>query len=75
MTSRIGLIREVERRYMAEHYDDLLKRYAGKWIVLEGEQVVAADANEYEAGIRARSAGVVVPYLVFIPAVDRPFYG
>ena len=75
MTSGIGQLREVERKFKAEHYDELLAKYAGKWIVLEGERVISADESEYEAGIRARVAGVSVPYLVFIPARDRLFYG
>jgi hypothetical protein len=75
MTSQVGMIREVERRYKAEHYDQLLEKYAGQWIVLEGERVISADKSEYEAGIQARAKGITIPYLVFIPSDDRPFYG
>jgi ribosomal protein L19 len=48
---------------------DELQAFAGEWVVLEGEQIVAHGPDPAELVAAARRSGVPVPYVFF---VDRP---
>ena len=53
-----------------------LGRYEGKWIALEGTEIVAWGSDEVEVEMRAREKGIKVPLLVRIPPKnDIPFVG
>jgi hypothetical protein len=51
---------------------DLLAQYEGQWIAVEGESIVAADRDEFEADRRAREAGVEIPFVVYVRPHDAP---
>ena len=48
---------------------DDLQAFAGEWVVLEGEQIIAHGLDPPELVADARRSGVLVPYVFF---VDRP---
>lgn len=51
---------EVEWRRM---HEDILRPYAGQWVVLEGNQIVAHSFEPTQAVNEARARGVRVPYV------------
>src|SRR5947209_15597467 len=60
--SRIASHRNVEMQWRRTH-GDVLRRYLGQWVVLEGERIVASGASLGDAVRQAREAGVRVPYV------------
>ena len=50
--------------------------YHGKWVVVEGRQVIASDSNARQAYDDARSSGISSPFLIYVSG-DRqqPFAG
>ena len=58
--------------FLAKNMDQIGREYAGKWIVVSKDKIVAADEDAYEAGMRARELGVDKPYFVRIPEPDEP---
>jgi hypothetical protein len=58
--------RDVEVRWIEEHNSELRRRYAGQWIVVEGEALVAHHRNLQEAVQRASRRGVHYPFVLFI---------
>jgi hypothetical protein len=54
--------REIEIRWR-EGNTETLRRYAGEWIALEGERIIAHGPNAARVAEDARNAGVAVPYL------------
>ena len=70
--------REVEMAYLRSHRGELAAKYAGSWITLEGERIVAVGSDEFEADSAARKAGVEAPFVVYIPTAEEaqvPFIG
>jgi hypothetical protein len=49
-----------------EHREELRRRYAGQWIVVEGEALVAHHKVLQEAVGRANRSGVRHPFVLFI---------
>jgi lactam utilization protein B len=47
-------------------HEDELQAYAGQWVVLEGEQIVAHGENPAGAVEQARSQGIRVPYVFYV---------
>jgi len=45
---------------------DVLRAYAGQWLVLEGEEIVASGADPAELVRQARARGIGSPYLFFV---------
>jgi hypothetical protein len=50
--------------------------FFGKWVVLEGRQVVASGSNPKQLYEDARARGLTSPFLIFVsPAEQSPFAG
>lgn len=47
-------------------HGDLLRRYAGHWVVLEGEEIVSHGDDPVELVATARTRGIRSPYLFFV---------
>ena len=58
--------RDIETRWIEEHRAELRQRYAGQWIVVEGEALVAHHRVLQEAVNRANRSGVLHPFVLFI---------
>jgi len=58
--------RERELAWRRAHREELQERFAGQWVVLEGEKVVAASPNAAEAAEQARTQGVSVPFIFYV---------
>jgi len=58
--------RDVEVRWVEKHRAELRQRYAGQWIVVEGDTLVAHHRDLQEAMGRASKRGVRYPFVLFI---------
>jgi len=58
--------RDVEVRWIEEHRAQLRQRYAGQWIVVERDTLVAHHRDLQEAVDRASKRGVRYPFVLFI---------
>lgn len=47
-------------------HEDELQAYAGQWVVLEGEEIIAHGEDPVSVVERARSQGVHVPYVFYV---------
>jgi hypothetical protein len=48
--------------------------FAGQWVVVEGDRLIAADADGHKAFASAKAAGVDTPFLVHVlPPDELPF--
>ncbi|MCP3958381.1 MAG: hypothetical protein GY719_11060 [bacterium] len=61
--------RKREIAWRRSHQQELQSRFEGQWVVLEGEEVVAASQDAARAVEEARAKGIAIPYVFF---VDRP---
>ncbi|MBI3799406.1 MAG: hypothetical protein HY268_20870 [Deltaproteobacteria bacterium] len=50
---------------------EILQTFAGEWVVLEGEKIVAHGGDPVQVVAEARTQGVKVPYLFYVEAADR----
>lgn len=67
--------RAVEMRWIEEHAVEL-KQFAGEWVVVEGERLIAHGNKLPEVVNKAKSLGIKVPYVVRIPEEqEAPFIG
>lgn len=57
--------RAVELKWREKHSEEL-RRYEGRWVVLEGETIVASDSDPAEAVEQARAQGIATPYVFFV---------
>lgn len=63
-----------DRRREMKWLEDHRLRYAGQWVVIEGDHLVAEDADGHKAFLAAKEAGVEVPFLVHVlPEDPLPF--
>ncbi len=64
-------IRELEWR---RTHREALCRFAGQWVVLEGEEIVAHGTDPQQVVIDARAQGVRIPYIFYIgkPTPESP---
>lgn len=68
-------LREIEKAWVKSHIEELTA-FAGEWLVIEGEELVAHNVDFVEAVIEARSRGVQVPYVTRLPLEKvSPFIG
>jgi hypothetical protein len=63
-----------DRRREIEWLDANRANYEDRWVVVEGDRLIAADANPLAAYNAARAAGIEVPFLVHVlPKDPLPF--
>ena len=49
-------------------------KYANQWVVVEGDRLIAADADGHTAFVAAKAAGIEVPLLIHVlPEDPLPF--
>lgn len=54
--------------------DENREAYAGQWVAVEGDRLVAADLNALEVFAAAKAAGIEVPFVVHVlPKDPLPF--
>jgi uncharacterized protein DUF5678 len=59
---------EPNRRWMMAHRNE----YAGQWVALDGERLIAHGTNADEVFASARADGAYLPLITFIPPADAP---
>ena len=67
---RVAGRRDAELRWRRAHRQTL-RAYLGQWVVLEGQQIVAFGPSLADVVIRAREAGVAVPYVFRVEDFDE----
>jgi hypothetical protein len=72
MTSGVSQLHEIENRFLYEHRDALRQEYGGQWIVIDGEALIASDADRLVAMNKGRDAGIAIPYVVYMMPADAP---
>ena len=65
VAARPGGVRAREREWRRELAQEL-RRFAGEWVVVEGERVVSHGTDAGAAVASARAEGVPVPYVFFV---------
>ncbi len=70
-TKRGTRLREREDVWCRSH-PEILRRYAGQWLVVEGEQIVAHGEDPARLVKLARAQGVRIPYVFY---VEKPRSG
>ena len=63
---RLAGHRRVEQAWRRSHQDLLVSHYAGQWVVLEDEDIVAHGEDPVQLVERAREAGIEVPYVFYV---------
>ena len=58
--------RDVEVGWVEEHRAELQRRYAGQWIVVDGDTLVSHHRILREAVDRAKNRGVHCPFVLFV---------
>ena len=58
--------------YWAAHPDPA---YFGKWVVLEGDHVIASGCDGKLVCEEARGKGIATPFLIFVSPQQEPFVG
>lgn len=61
---------EPSRRWMAAHRSE----YAGQWVALDGDRLIAAGATEAEVADAADADGAYLPLIGYIPNPDEPTF-
>ena len=61
---------EPSRRWMAAHKAE----YAGRWVALDGDRLIAAGATEAEVAEAAEKNGAYLPLIGYIPHSDEPTF-
>ena len=64
--------RKREDAWRRSHRDLLQARFAGQWVVLEGEEVMAHSENAARAVEKARAKGVAVPFVFYVEPPRQP---
>ena len=49
--------------------------YLGKWVVLDGDRVIASGCDGKLVCEEARGKGIGTPFLIFVPRRQEPFVG
>jgi hypothetical protein len=64
-----------ELKWIDDHFSEL-ENYTNQWIVIEGDQLIAHDADYELAHERASKAGIMRPFIIFVPEpADGAFMG
>lgn len=66
LRTRLGRqLREREDAWCRSH-PEVLRRFAGEWVVVEGESVVAHGKEPRRVVAQARAQGIRIPYVFFV---------
>ena len=57
-----------ERAWIEEHRHE----YAGQWVALDGDRLIAASPNRTEISVAIKADGAKLPLIYRIPAPDEP---
>ena len=60
----------LNRRWLAAHKSE----YAGKWVALDGDRLIAAGETEKEVADAAKADGAYLPLIVYLPSPDEPAF-
>ena len=72
--SSIGMVPSRDRSREMEWLKESRAKYANQWVVVEGDRLIAADADGHKAFVAAKAAGIEVPLLVHVlPEDPLPF--
>lgn len=75
LLAEMRFARSQELEWLRNH-SDTLPSLAGKWIVLEGEHLIAEDPSYENARKTAKKAGIGRPFIIFVPeATETAFMG
>jgi len=55
-------------RWIKEHGAE----YAGRWVALDGDRLIAFGQTEGEVAIAARNDGAYLPLVIYLPRPDEP---
>ena len=55
-------------RWVKEHGAE----YAGRWVALDGDRLIASGQTEGEVAIAARADGAYFPLVIYFPHPDEP---
>lgn len=70
----VSLVPSRDRRREMGWIKENRATYANQWVVVDGERLVAADADGHKAFAAAKAAGIDVPFLVHVlPEDPLPF--
>ncbi len=69
--SRLLCFRERENAWRRTH-SDAMSAYAGQWVVLEGEQIIAHGSDPAPLVARARERGIRSPYVFYVEPPRPP---
>ena len=61
---------EPNLRWMSAHKAE----YAGQWVALDGERLIAAGETEREVANAAKADGAYLPLIVYIPHPEEPTF-
>lgn len=64
--------RKREDAWRRSNRDFLQTHFAAKWVVLEGEEIVAHGENAAQAVEKARAKGVAVPFVFYVEPPRQP---
>lgn len=60
-----------EQQWVSEHRDE----YLGQWVALDGDRLIAHGHDARAVYTSAREAGIRVPFVVRVEAIDEPSMG
>lgn len=52
-------------------HTEVLRQFAGQWVVLEGEKIVVHGSDPLQVVAEARAKGIRVPYIFFVEDADK----
>jgi hypothetical protein len=58
----------LNRRWIEEYGAE----YAGRWVALDGDRLIAFGQTEGEVAIAARDDGAYLPLVIYLPRPDEP---
>lgn len=61
--------RQREFEWMRAHADEM-RRFAGHWVVIEGEELVGHGKNALRVVAGARRKGIAVPFIFYVEPPD-----
>jgi hypothetical protein len=64
--------RKREDAWRRSNRDYLQAQFAGKWVVLEGDEIMAHSVNAARAVEEARAKGVAVPFVFYVEPPRQP---